>query len=206
MRKLLQTFLLWALAFQISSAESNIELYTKADCGNCTYAKEYLNRRGISFQEHPTANPSQGDSMVIRLRATGYQGPIFMPVIFRDREIVHPVWKSDTGLVRISLRSALEFLSEDIFLQNGEPTEDESDECTDTTIYRIVCGDFSTIERAQHFQKVLYYEGYTKSGIYKESNAYHVYASEHYDLGHAKEEMSRIRENYRGAHIVKINE
>lgn len=60
-----------------------VKIYTTPTCGYCHMAKQYLNERGITFEEHNVALDREAAAEMIEL--TGQMG---VPVIVVDNEVV----------------------------------------------------------------------------------------------------------------------
>lgn len=179
------------------SFAQNLEMYTMEGCGNCAYAKKTLNGEKIPFIEHPVSDKQNEEDMLRRLREKGEESSIIMPVIFYNNLLVHPFLQSDTGYASINIDDALEYLvqaeRQHTLAQDGHQIE-----------HYLVCGEFPTLSRANHFILVLEMEGYSSAGYYEEGGKYYVYAMCTTDLEAAKKGFEELRTKYRGTHVVSF--
>ena len=74
-----------------SAEQKTLTVYTKANCNNCKYAKNSLQKNNIAFREFSLEEQANAAEMMKKLKAAGYADRIYLPVIFEDDSLVlHP--------------------------------------------------------------------------------------------------------------------
>ena len=74
-----------------SAEQRTLTVYTKANCNNCKYTKNMLQKNHIAFREFPLEERTNGAEMMKKLKAAGYADRIYLPVIFEDDSLIlHP--------------------------------------------------------------------------------------------------------------------
>ncbi len=78
---------------QVSSTDEGIILYTKAGCGRCTQAKEYLRSIDVSFKEVDlSSKSSEVDAMWRQLREQGFTGSrVQTPIVSSKGRLYHEI-------------------------------------------------------------------------------------------------------------------
>lgn len=174
-----------------------LKLYTMEGCGNCAYAKKQLKEERIPYLELPVSDKKNETSMLALLQSKGCNANEFtMPVILLNNQLVHPFMQTDTGSVQITLDDALQY----IIRKCG--TSVETDKYKKE--YYLVCGEFNSMSRVNHFIKVLEMDGYPYAGYYEENGIYYVYALCLSDWEETKRQYEAIKKQYRGTHIVSF--
>lgn len=191
MQRLILLFLT-LLLFSGSFAQ-NLEIYTMEGCGNCIRAREYLTEKNIPYIEYPTADKKNATDMWNHLTSRGYSvSMVTMPVILFNGKLIHPYMETEKK--RISLSDALTYI---INNQNKATQVVESS-------YYLVCGEFVSLPRANHFVMVLELEGYKSAGYYEENGRFYVYAMCLSDYKEAWKQCEELKEKYRGTHVVSF--
>ena len=174
-----------------------LEIYTMEGCGNCIYTRKFLNEEKIPYIEHPTADKKNAMDMWNHLSSKGYSvSTVTMPVILFNGKLIHPYMEAEKGRAnaRISLSEALTYIVNN---QNKAAKVAESS-------HYLVCGEFVSLPRANHFVMVLELEGYKSAGYYEENGRFYVYAMCLSDLKEARKQCEELKEKYKGTHIVSF--
>ena len=216
-------FLLLFLLFTINAfgVQDSLVLYTKPDCSNCRATKLILHRSGITYTEKSLDNTANATEMLNKLAATSYHHDIFLPVIFLNNKLYHPAYRSDTGLVSISLENVVDTIK--YKYQRGElklPAYDStasiateqtaqhagsSSDCeVKTSAIYIITSEFNTETEAKLEMNKLINLGYSFAGFIFYQNKYSVYCKFFFDYGSANTELNLIRNKYLKAYMMEV--
>jgi len=185
--------------------QDSLIIFTKKGCSNCAYTKTILKENKINFIELGVENKTNAKNMLNQLKEIGYEGKIYMPIIFLNNEIYHPVYETDTSLTRITLKNALDSI---IFKYEAgliSPIKDTNKKITNNTndinndceinkkqIY-LMGENFKDEEKAILFVNKLKDEGYINSGLLYYQNYYRVYYDIFLDVNKANIELNTLR-------------
>lgn len=216
MKKYILILLFSYILFQAYTQTEGLILFTKQGCSNCRYAKNRLDQNSIYYKEYSLEKNENARLMLDKLAKIKYAGKIYLPVIFFNDTIYHPVLATDSMLMPVSLSEAIDRLMFekrngelhkvcDEFVERitvNEPVIDKQDcEIHATPIY-LVCQNFKSKAEAMDFCDALNRDGYAGAGVLDYKKYYRVYCANFYDSVQANKELIRTRQLYQMAYLL----
>lgn len=193
-----------------------VRVYTKDGCSNCRYAKNELNQAAISYQIKKLENANNGKELLQTLEAVGYKGKIHLPVIFINRQLIHPVFQSDTSLKPITLVSALDSImcwkekgelqllanvSDDALL--NESLEAKNNDCEyDLPLVYLIHKNFKTENEAVKFLEGNNRNRFENAGYLEYNKLFRVYVDVYSDHEKAERELVSYRKENKSAYLL----
>ena len=201
------------------AAQDSLILYTKPDCSNCHSVKLVLHQSGISFIEKSLAITANATEMLRKLAELGYRGEIYLPVIFVNNQLYHPVFQKGKSLVKIPLPNIIDtikykFNHRELNLPayNNEITSKETDvpatgnsdcEMKTAPVY-VVCANYNTEVEAKAEMNKLIAKGYTYAGYIFYQKQYRVFSKFFYDRSLSDTELNEIKKSYNEAYLFEV--
>jgi len=216
--KLIFTLLFVLNYVSIYAIQDSLILYTKPDCSNCRDTKQALNEAGINFIEKTLNNDKFADEMLHKLSIVGYHKEIYLPVIFLNKQLLHPAYKTANGLITLSLQSVADSLKSkylrgelNLAIDNTpkiSTTENQSQFSSDCelkvpTIY-LICDSFSGEIEAKNEMNQLISEGYSFAGIIFYHNQYRVFSKFYSTKTLADNDLIQLKKRFQNAYLFEM--
>lgn len=201
-----------------AAVQDSLILYTKPDCSNCRDTKLVLNAAGINFIEKTLNNEKYAEEMLHQLSIAGFHKEIYLPVIFLNKQLLHPAWKSESGLVQISLQNVVDslkkkFLNAEInpvaeVVNSDSNTNQPSDQNSDCelkvpTIF-LVCGSYDTETEAKKEMNQLISDGYSYAGIIFYQNKYRVFSRFYSTKSMAENDLLIMKKIFQDSYLFEM--
>lgn len=216
--KLIFTLLFVLNYGSIYAVQDSLVLYTKPDCSNCRDTKQALNEAGINFIEKTLNNDKFADEMLHKLSTAGYHKEIYLPVIFLNKQLLHPAYKAANGLITLSLQNVVDSLKNKywrgelyLVIDNApkiSATENQSQNSSDCelkvpTIY-LVCGSFNTETEAKNVMNQLISEEYSFAGMIFYQNQYRVFSKFYTTKMLAENDLIQLKKRFQNAYLFEM--
>lgn len=186
-------------------------LFTQPSCNNCKYTKHNLDKNAIPFQEFSLEDKDNAVLMLKKLKETGYDGKIFLPVIIaNDSILLYPqAGRNDSTLFFVVQNIVVDkkLYTEKSPAQQEESILPEIDDAGcdfDTTIQYLVCSNFKNEADAVKFKNSLIADGYSHADFIFYNRMYRVYAMQIFEDENEVYLLEQIRKKFRGAYLLKI--
>jgi glutaredoxin len=202
---------------EINAQNDSLLLFTKPDCSNCQATKRQLTRAGIAYKELNLNDDQNPPIMLKKLAEKKYKGKIFLPVIFMNKQLYHPVYESKKGFEEMPLGDVVDTL---LFKQKTgqlhfsklanikvaplEATVHDADcEITTGPVY-LICYDFETVKEAQESMSNLVKQGYSFAGMLFQDGRFKVYCKLFLDKKMAESELTHMQQSFKNAYLFQM--
>ena len=200
------------------AVQDSLFLYTKPGCSNCHATKQILNEAGINFIEKTLDKDKFADEMLRKLAEVGYHKEIYLPVIFLNKQLLHPVYKTDKGLISVPLQSVVDSIKNkyrrgelNLAVDNITKTSGTVDnsqlnsdcEVKVPTIY-LVCDSFKTETDAKAKMNKLISDGYSFAGIIFYQNQYRVFTKFYSSKIVADHDLNKVNKEFQNAYLFEM--
>ena len=193
-------------------------LYTKQDCSNCQATKQAFQQYGLNYIEKNLENEKYAAEMLRKLSGSGYHKEIYLPVIFLNNKLYHPVYKSDTGMVYLPLNAVVDSFknkfrrkelnlavsnNNNVLKIQGTVTSNSDCEMKASPVY-LICATYKTENEAKTVMNKLIASGNTYAGMINYHNQFRVFSKFFYDHEAAKSELNEIKKTFKDAYLFEI--
>jgi len=200
------------------AVQDSLFLYTKPDCSNCRDTKQGLNAAGINFIEKTLNNDKYADEMLHKLSIAGYHKEIYLPVIFLNKQLLYPAWKTESGLSQVSLQNVVDSLKKKYlngelnpvadYLLSGSADDHTSGQSSDCelkvpTIF-LVCGSYGTETEAKKEMNQLISNGYSYAGIIFYQNKYRVFSRFYTSKTLAEKDLELMKKIFQDSYLFEM--
>lgn len=200
------------------AVQDSLFLYTRSSCSYCHTAKQMLSEAGIVYIERSLDNDKYGPEMLHKLNEAGFHNRIHLPVIFLNNQLLHPVYKTDKGLISVPLQSVVDSIINKYRrgelnlavdnVTNTAGTNDKSQLSSDCevkvpTIY-LVCNSYNTEKEAKSEMNKLISDGYSFAGIIFYQNQYRVFGKFYSSKTLADNDLIQLKKNFQNAYLFEM--
>jgi len=200
------------------AVQDSLFLYTKPDCSNCRDTKQALNAAGINFIEKTLDNDKYAEEMLHQLSLAGYHKEIYLPVIFLNKQLLHPACKTESGLSQVSLQNVVDSLKKKYLKGELNPvadihpsgssanyTSDQNSDCElkVPTIF-LVCASYDSETEAKNEMNQLISNGYSYAGIIFYQNKYRVFSRFYTTRSMAENELASMKKIFKDSYLYEM--
>jgi glutaredoxin len=206
------------LVQKVQSQQDSLVIFTKNGCSNCQATKTAFHQYGINYIEKNLESNENATIMLRKLSVAGFKNKILLPVIFLNNTLYHPAFKSDTGLVELSISDVVDSIK--LKFRRGEllmamsnkvqeaPKNEQHQITSDcelkvTPIY-LICANYNSENEAIVAMKKLIAHGYPYAGIVLFQSQYRVYNKFIYNRAEADLEIVEARKIFSNAYLLEM--
>jgi glutaredoxin len=210
-------FMMVSCVGEMNAQNDSLMLFTKPDCSNCQATKRQLTRAGIAYKEMSLNDDVNPPIMLDKLEKKKYKGKIFLPVIFMNGKLFHPVYETQKGMLELPLGDVVDTLL--LKQKTGQlhfpklinvkvapldaTVHDADCEIKSGPVY-LICYDFDTVKEAQDSMNKLVKQGYSFAGMLFHQGKFKVYCKLFLDKSVATSELKHMQETFKNAYIFEM--